>query len=230
LGDLKDRLIRLAEGLGGFYEDGPGDLLKWKGNLRLTLQLEEYQVLLELLVERYVERAANLRSKIEDLEERSLALDQTIGREVQVTGVGDVPCRQDPCTGKSYLCMQAKLGEKVNELMGLLAAWAQDMDKPGDARGHDDETPSHSEDFTSVNWYGTRYEFTKGLQARTIAALWGDGEPFHTLTLETIEDKLGRSDSRKPKLRLDHVFRDHRAWGTVVQQPTKGSFRLVPPA
>lgn len=42
--------------------------------------------------------------------------------------------------------------------------------------GRGSSTESHSSDFTSVNWCGTHYTFTKGNQADTIRVLWGGGE------------------------------------------------------
>ncbi len=98
------------------------------------------------------------------------------------------------------------------------------------------EEPTHSDDFTSVNWFGTRYYFTKGNQAETVKVLWEAWESGgHSLSQETIRARIESNDDR---FRLSHVFRmkkkdggyeQHPAWGSMIQEVTKGSYHLVSP-
>jgi hypothetical protein len=95
--------------------------------------------------------------------------------------------------------------------------------------------PSCSTDFTSVDWYGTRYTFSKGRQAEAVRALWEAWKSGgHSLSQETIGERLG-VDGR---FELSKVFRrkrreggyeKHAAWGTMIQSDGKGCYRLVPP-
>jgi hypothetical protein len=96
---------------------------------------------------------------------------------------------------------------------------------------------SHSEDFTSSVWGTARYTFTKGQQAESVRVLWEAWEKGgHSLSQETIAAKIG-SDAKRSFV-LSKVFRKkkpgggyekHPAWGTMIQQDGKGSYRLVPP-
>ena len=99
-------------------------------------------------------------------------------------------------------------------------------------------TPSHSPDFTSVDWFGIRYEFSKGQAAETVRLLWQAWENgAHSLTLETIAAGVGSDANR---FQLSKVFRSrkkeesgydrHPALGTMIQESTKGAYRLVEPA
>jgi hypothetical protein len=95
------------------------------------------------------------------------------------------------------------------------------------------EHPSHSEDFTSVNWFGTHYTFSKGQQAEAVRALWVEWERGgHGLSQEKLAEK---TDSQSSASRLSHVFRNrngpghHPAWNTMIRQVRKGVFQLVPP-
>lgn len=134
--------------------------------------------------------------------------------------------------------------DMVDELDSLLRASQHDTlaeaatntptDQVGD--GDDGSAPTHSEDFTSVKWYGTRYTFTKGNQAESVQTLWEAWEQGgHTLSQETIRERINSADDH---FQLAKVFRQHRksggyekhpAWGTMIQQETKGTYRLVPP-
>ena len=106
-----------------------------------------------------------------------------------------------------------------------------DRIEPQEAGGGSE--PTHSADFTSVNWYGTRYRFSKGNQAETIRVLWAEWERGgHGLGQETVGDKI---ESQADYFRLAHVFRDrkrggmHPAWKTMIHDDGKGVFRLVVP-
>lgn len=111
----------------------------------------------------------------------------------------------------------------------------------------DDKKPSHSPDFTSVNWFGVRYSFDDGLQARCISQLmqaWEAGE--HSLSEKTIGEK---TESAQENFRLDKVFRAgtksgsktgrkasrkskqamHPAWRTMIHKVSPGVYILKKP-
>ena len=94
------------------------------------------------------------------------------------------------------------------------------------------EETSHSEDFTSVCWYGTRYQFAKGQQAEAVKLLWTEWKKGrHSLSEQTIREKV---DSSADRFRLAKVFRTrdgkpHPAFGTMIKSVSKGTFALVPP-
>lgn len=86
-----------------------------------------------------------------------------------------------------------------------------------------DESPTHSPDFRSVNWFGTPHEFT-AQQAACVKVLW---EAWENRT-PTVGDStiLEAADSDAERLGL--VFRDHPAWETmIVAGSTKGTHRLA---
>lgn len=95
---------------------------------------------------------------------------------------------------------------------------------------------THSDDFTSVIWGGRRYRFAKGAQAGVVRVLWKAYEDGgHSLTQETIGERVGSGADR---FELAKVFRrrktgggydHHPAWGTMIQQDSKGAYRLVLP-
>ncbi len=103
-------------------------------------------------------------------------------------------------------------------------------------RGSSRRLPSHSSDFTSVDWFGTQYTFSKGNQAQSVKVLWEAWERGnHSLSQETIGELMGSSSER---FELRTTFRRrrkgggyvmHAAWGTMIQRAEKGCYRLVPP-
>ena len=95
---------------------------------------------------------------------------------------------------------------------------------------------SHSPDFTSVVWFGTRYSFGKGNQAEAVRVLWEAWENGgHSLSQELIGERTGSAAarfelrkvfrSRKP----DGSYEPHPAWGTMIVPDGKGCYRLAPP-
>ena len=85
----------------------------------------------------------------------------------------------------------------------------------------------HSDDFRSVLWYGTEYSFTAN-QAPVIRLLyehWQRGTPDvgdETL-LESVDHEL-------PPARFSTLFRDSKAWKTIiVAGETRGTHRRRPP-
>ena len=85
---------------------------------------------------------------------------------------------------------------------------------------------AHSDDFTSVRWHGTTYEFNK-TQAHCISLLWPEWEKGKCgLSEKTIGKAIS---SQNDNFRLVHTFRKHPAWGTVIVQAGKGCYRLEAP-
>jgi hypothetical protein len=93
----------------------------------------------------------------------------------------------------------------------------------------------HSEDFTSVNWFGTHYTFAKGHQAESVKRLWLAWDAnTPDLSEQTIRERIGSSAT---KFQLSKVFRmktkkgyrKHPAWDTMIVSAGKGVFRLNPP-
>ena len=57
-----------------------------------------------------------------------------------------------------------------------------------------DTKPAHSADFTSVNWFGTDYQFAKGLQAESVRVLLEAWEnKTSSLSEKTVGEKAGSS-------------------------------------
>ncbi len=88
---------------------------------------------------------------------------------------------------------------------------------------------SHSDDFRSVDWYGTLYEFTAN-QAACIKVLWEHWERG----TPTIGDQTVLETADIAQTRLDQVFRDrnapHLAWGKMIVPGPKGTHRLLEPS
>ena len=93
----------------------------------------------------------------------------------------------------------------------------------------DDPPPiAHSTDFRSVKWSGEQYSFTAN-QAVVVRLL------FTNLESETPdvgdETLLYKVDPEAPPARLNVLFRDHPAWGTmIIPGATKGTHRMAEPA
>ena len=88
--------------------------------------------------------------------------------------------------------------------------------------------PTHNADFTEVKWFGKRYAFTKGIQSRAIEMLWVEFEKGgFSIHEKTIGEK---TESSSERFRLRDVFRNHPAWGTMIQTAeTKGCHRIAKP-
>ncbi len=99
------------------------------------------------------------------------------------------------------------------------------------------EVFEHSEDFTSVIWFGTKYGFNK-TQAKCIEILWKEWEKGKFgLSEKTISEGIGSSDEN---YKLKNTFRTkkknkgggyimHPAWGTMIvpADTGKGIFKLI---
>jgi hypothetical protein len=82
----------------------------------------------------------------------------------------------------------------------------------------------HSDDYRSVNWYGTTYEFTTN-QAICVEKLWR-----HWILGGLSVSADAMTGDAMATTRLDVVFRDHPAWGTMITSGmTKGTYRLAEP-
>lgn len=92
---------------------------------------------------------------------------------------------------------------------------------------------THSPDFSTVNWYGTQYRFSKGNQTGVVKALWkawSSGK--HGLNSETIGSTVkptSDSFSVRDTFRVRRSNQMHPAWDTMIKSIGKGAFALVPP-
>lgn len=97
-----------------------------------------------------------------------------------------------------------------------------------------DNACKHSEDYTSVTWYGQEFGFNK-TQAECVRLLWEawkQGTP--RLSEKTIGERIGSSADG---YRLRHTFRQtkdgktkmHPAWENMIQPAGRGVFQLVRP-
>jgi hypothetical protein len=87
--------------------------------------------------------------------------------------------------------------------------------------------PSHSADFTFVNWFGTKYTFALGVQASAVRALWEEWENSGLgLHQETVRNAI---DAERDNFRMDTTFRKHPAFGTMIQRCGDGRYKLNPP-
>jgi hypothetical protein len=99
----------------------------------------------------------------------------------------------------------------------------------------DQETPvkieraeaKHSDDFSSVIWYGIKYPIFNKTQALVVGLLWKEWEKgTPTLSDSTIKKVIGSANER---FRLRHTFRNHPAFGTMIKSNGKGIYQLSPP-
>ena len=101
----------------------------------------------------------------------------------------------------------------------------------GDGETGGDNLPESvvpSTDFRSVRWFGTLYEFTpkQAPMVETLYENWLAGSP--DVGDETLLDAW--DPERRGNPRIQSIFRNHPAWGTmIVRGGTKGSRRLQPP-
>lgn len=86
----------------------------------------------------------------------------------------------------------------------------------------------HSQDFSSVHWFGTDYTFT-AMQADAVSewwAAWKHGTPDVRDT--TILTEVGAKSKKKAS--LHNILSGHPAWGTmIIAGATKGTHRLQQP-
>jgi hypothetical protein len=103
--------------------------------------------------------------------------------------------------------------------------------------------PSHSLDFTSVDWFGQRYTFRPGQQAKAIELLWAEWvRGDFCLSEKTIGDRIGSSSdnfrllllfesSKLPSKKNPSRRREtHPAWGVMIVRAGAGLYKLSAPA
>ncbi len=83
---------------------------------------------------------------------------------------------------------------------------------------------AHSDDFASVRWFGAVYDFTPN-QAKCVAVLWDHWKRGGL----AVSSQMIRDTAEVEAERLDVVFRNHPAWGTMIVAAVKGSYRLAKP-
>lgn len=85
----------------------------------------------------------------------------------------------------------------------------------------------HNADFTMVDWYGTEYTFALGVQSSAVKALW---EEWETTGLGLHQDTIREAiDPERDTFRMDTAFRNHPAFGTIIQRCGDGRYKLAPP-
>jgi len=85
---------------------------------------------------------------------------------------------------------------------------------------------THSTDFTTAEWDGTKYTFSP-LQADTVKALWQEYEKTgFGLHQNAIRESL---DHERGNFRVPHVFRKHPAYGVMIHSCGRGKYRLGKP-
>ncbi len=112
-----------------------------------------------------------------------------------------------------------RVAEKLDELRDadeerFLKSRGLGVSPPADAA-------THSPDFTTLEYRGTRYTFKKGNQAEAVRALWG--AHGHSLTRETIRKQINSGDE---KFRMSKLFSGHPAWGTLIVTDGKGCYHI----
>lgn len=128
----------------------------------------------------------------------------------------------------SYGPDEASLSAKGRELLARYRlrkaaelAPASPAPPPAEVSASGPPAPAHSPDFTTLDYRGTRYTFSKGQQAHAVRVLWEAAG--HSLTQETIGDKVGSDATR---FRLGKLFHGHPAWGALIVQDGKGCYRI----
>lgn len=79
-------------------------------------------------------------------------------------------------------------------------------------------------DFASLVWYGTRYHFTPA-QAAVVKLLW---QAWEDGTLDVRQETLLMESGSTGK-RLRDIFKENKAFGTIIVSKVQGCYRLVRP-
>jgi len=89
------------------------------------------------------------------------------------------------------------------------------------------QSATHSDDFHSVIWFGTRYDFN-ATQSQVVRVLW---ENWEKGTPDVGKERLLEAiDPESRRDRVDTVFRGNPAWKTmIVPASRKGNYRLNEP-
>lgn len=110
----------------------------------------------------------------------------------------------------------------------LVRASLEALDELFPTSAHSRGVPIHSDDFTSVDWFGELHRFSKGRQADAVRVLWENYERRSGFGLS--EKVIGaKIDSSASNFRLEHVFRGHPTWSSLIKSVSKGVFALCEP-
>ena len=192
-------------------------------------------------------RADEIARLVKELGETSCILRENIGRAYERALL-----KKDFDAGRALFVLPARVQSNLSQLEGLKHAmtclreghWCMfraellvfsaaenillcqyDCDMPAPAAGPVEPVgPSHNADFTMVNWYGTEYTFSPGLQAGAVKALWEEWEKTGLgLHQESVRERI---DAERDNFRLSHVFRGHPAYGVMILPCGDGKYRL----
>ncbi len=119
--------------------------------------------------------------------------------------------------------MEGSLLQHIWELGEALDAGGDRSGQDLDASDSTDE-PTVAEDFRSLHWDGTTYEFTP-TQAAWVRVLW---EHWKQRTA-TVGEQSVLESAESNSGRLRDVFKNHPAWGTLIVPSKKGAFKLERP-
>jgi hypothetical protein len=121
----------------------------------------------------------------------------------------------------------AKLGYETPRFLRPPAVWDQPAPASAIAPAVHEPDCQHSDDFSSVRWFGAEYCFTP-TQAKAVALLWAEWERGGLgLKQQTIGEMI---DSSSNRFELRTLFRNHPAWGQMIHPAERrGVYRLGPP-
>jgi hypothetical protein len=117
--------------------------------------------------------------------------------------------------------LQLALGKAVISEFSL-ATWGA-----GNPDARSPQRAVHNPDFTMVSWFGTTYTFARGLQADVVRVLWDEwGRTGLGLHQETIHERV---DENRESFKMTNIFRNHYAFGKMIQKLGDGLYSLCPP-
>ena len=132
---------------------------------------------------------------------------------VPVDLVAETPHIDERCEQRLYYLLRHEAKEMLRRLQP--------------SKLHRAKETSHSEDFTTVIWFGTRYTFKLGQQTAIVKLLWTEWEEGRDgLSQSTLADLVG---SLAERFTIFHAFRGHPAYGRMIKASGRGIYRLVSP-
>ena len=150
-----------------------------------------------------------------------IALNYPDGGNTWINYVGDLETHYRGAT-EAVTWKPEAIVQALRFVAGKLAAKAIEPMDTTEAAGP--VQPAHNGDFTMVNWYGTEYTFSPGLQAGAVKALWQEWEKTGLgLHQESVRECI---DAERDNFRLSHVFRGHPAYGVMIHPCGDGKYRL----
>lgn len=163
----------------------------------------------------------------------------------------DAPARasyRDDPVGRAWLLAERAM-DYLQQATGPPArplSQCPDLGAEGGSTGSEDEVESsrdavdapppickHDPDFTWVIWYGKKFTFSPGNQAETVRHLWESWKRSGRqdgcgLSQEALRSRVHEEGARQ-QFRVDHLFRDHPALGTMIRKVGKGVWALYAP-